>query len=66
VAFGLVPHLAAFAYVTLYTSPAEKAIVLLLMAGAMTAGCRLIRRSKNNRINRSSAGSALAALNSTQ
>jgi hypothetical protein len=45
VAVGLVPSLAALAYVTLHTSPAEKAILLLLMAGAMTAGWRLIRRS---------------------
>jgi hypothetical protein len=45
VAIGLVLPLTAFAYVTLNTSPAEKAILLLLMAGVMTAGWRLIRRS---------------------
>ena len=45
VAIGLVPPLAAIAHVTLYTSPAEKAILFLLMAGAMIAGWRLIRRS---------------------
>jgi hypothetical protein len=45
VAIGLVPPLAAISYVTLYTSPAEKTILFLLMAGAMTAVWRLIRRS---------------------
>jgi hypothetical protein len=45
VAIGLVLPLTAFAYVTLYTSPAEKAILFLLMAGVMTAGWRLIRKS---------------------
>ena len=44
VAFGLVPPLAAIAYVTLYTSPAEKAILFLLVAGGVAAGWRLIRR----------------------
>ena len=45
VAIGLVPPMAAIAHVTLHTSPAEKAILFLLVAGAMTAGWRLIRKS---------------------
>jgi len=45
VAFGLVPHLAAIAHVTLYASPAEIAFLLILMTGIMTAGWRMIRRS---------------------
>ena len=49
-AFGLVPPLVAISYVALYASPAEKAILFLLMAGAMTGGWRLIRGSKINRI----------------
>ena len=59
VAIGLVPPLAAFAYVTLHASPTEKAILFLLMAGAMTAGWRLIRRSGRNWINRRSDASKL-------
>jgi hypothetical protein len=45
VAIGLVLPLTTFAYVTLYTSPAEKAVLFLLMAGGMAAGCRLVLRS---------------------
>jgi len=59
VAIGLVPPLAAIAYVTLRASPTEKAILFLLMAGAMTAGWRLIRRSGRNWINRRSDASKL-------
>jgi Cep192 domain 4 len=59
-AFGLVPPLAAISYVTLYASPTEKAILFLLMAGAMTGGWRLIRRSGRNWINRRSDASKLA------
>ncbi|MCX5915935.1 MAG: choice-of-anchor D domain-containing protein [Deltaproteobacteria bacterium] len=59
VAFSLVPPLAAIAYVTLYTSPAEKAILFFLMAGGVAAGCRLIRRLGKNRISRCSAASTL-------
>jgi hypothetical protein len=59
VAFGLVPPLMAISYVTLYASPAEKAILFLLLAGGMTAGCRLIRRSEKNRINRRSVASKI-------
>jgi Cep192 domain 4 len=44
-AFGLVPPLAAIAYITLYASPAEKAILFLLIAGGVFAGWRLIRES---------------------
>jgi hypothetical protein len=50
VAFGLVPPLAAIAYVTLHASLAEKAFLFILMAGAMTGGWRLVRRSGINRI----------------
>jgi hypothetical protein len=45
VAFSLVPPLAAISYVALYASPVEKAFLLILMTGVMTAGWRLIRRS---------------------
>jgi len=45
VGIALVPPLAAIAYVTLYTSPAEKAILFLLAAAGAAAGWRLIRRS---------------------
>jgi hypothetical protein len=61
VGIALVPSLAAIAYVTLYTSPGEKAFLFILMTGMMAAGRGLIRRSKNNRIYRSSAESLLAA-----
>jgi len=61
VGMALVPPLAAIAHVTLYTSPAEKAILFLLVAGGVAAGWRLIRRSKKNRISCISAESALAA-----
>jgi len=57
VAFGLVPPLAAIAYMTLYTSPAEKAFLFILMAGMMAAGRRLIRRSEKTQITRPSAAS---------
>jgi hypothetical protein len=57
VAIGLVPPLAAMAYFTLYASPAEKAILILLMAGAMIAGWRLIRRS--DRAKKAEAGTFL-------
>jgi hypothetical protein len=59
VAIGLVPPLAAIAHVTLYASPAEKTILFLLIAGVMTAGWHLIRRSGNNQMNRSSAAGTL-------
>jgi hypothetical protein len=59
-AFGLVPPLVAISYVTLYSSPAEKAILFLLMAGAMTRGWRLIRGSKINRIKDAFAARTLA------
>jgi hypothetical protein len=59
VAMGLVPPLAAIAHVTLYTSPAEKTILFLLMAGAMTIAWRLFPRSGNNQVNRRSAISTL-------
>lgn len=49
VAVGLVPSMAAIAYVTLYTSPAEKSILFLLMAVAMTAGWGLIGKSALSR-----------------
>jgi hypothetical protein len=45
VGVGLVPPLVGFSYVTLYTSPAEKAFLLILMSGVMTAGWSVIRRS---------------------
>jgi hypothetical protein len=45
VALGLVYPLAGFAYVTLHTSPAEKAILFLLVAGGGTAGWRLMGKS---------------------
>jgi len=44
VAIGLVPPMVAIAYVTFYTSPAEKAVLFLLLVGALTIGWRLIRR----------------------
>jgi len=56
---GLVPPLVAISYVALYASPAEKAFLLILMTGVMTAGWSVIRRSKNNRIYGSSAASTL-------
>ena len=49
VAIGLVPPLAAIAHVTLYTSPAEKTILFLMIIAAMPAGWRLIRRSARAR-----------------
>jgi hypothetical protein len=58
-AFGLVPPLVAISYVTLYASPAEKAILFILMAGAMTIPWCLIRRSGNNQVNCRSAASTL-------
>jgi len=61
VGMALVPPLAAIAHMTLYTSPAEKAILFLLVAGGVAAGWRSIRRSKKNRISCISAESALAA-----
>jgi hypothetical protein len=57
VGIALVPPLAAIAHVTLYTSPAEKAFLLILMAGMMAAGRPLIRRSEKTRISRISAAS---------
>ena len=57
VAIGLVFPLAAIAHVTLYTSPAEKTILFLLMAAAMTAGWRLIRRT--DRAKKAEAGTFL-------
>jgi Cep192 domain 4 len=64
-AFGLVPPLAAIAYMTLYASPAEKAILFLLIAGGAFAGWRLIRGSGRDWISRRSnaiggAGGAIA------
>ncbi|NWF55313.1 MAG: choice-of-anchor D domain-containing protein [Syntrophaceae bacterium] len=45
VALGIVYPLAGFAYVTLHTSPAEKAFLVLLMAGVMLGGWRLMGKS---------------------
>ncbi len=60
VAFGLVPALMAISYVTLYASPTEKAILFILMAGAMTAGWRLIQGSKITRRKSTLTAKALA------
>ncbi len=49
VAIGSVPPLAAIAYVSLYASPAEKAILFLLIAGGLAAGRRLSRKSARAR-----------------
>jgi hypothetical protein len=49
VAIGLVPPMAAIAYATLYTSPAEKTILFFLMIGGVAAGWRLIQRSARAR-----------------
>jgi hypothetical protein len=62
VALGLVPPLAAIAYVALYASPFEKAILFLLLAGGGGAGWRLIRRSERKWIIGRSAANRLAAL----
>jgi hypothetical protein len=61
-AFGLVPPLVAISYVTLYASPAEKAILFILMAGAMSSGWRLIRGSKIKRIKGTLAAGKFALL----
>ncbi|MGE5254547.1 MAG: choice-of-anchor D domain-containing protein [Planctomycetaceae bacterium] len=47
VGFGLVPPLAAFAYVTLHTSPEEKGMLFLLLIAAITSrrwSCLTLRR----------------------
>jgi hypothetical protein len=56
-AVGLVPPLAAVSYVTLYASPAEKAILFFLIVGGVAAGWRLIRRS--TRASKTEAGTFL-------
>ncbi len=61
VGIALVPPLAAIAYVALYASPAEKAVLLILMMGLVAAGRRLIRRSEKNRISCISATSPFVA-----
>lgn len=49
VGVGLVPPLVAVSYVALYASPAEKAFLLILMTGVITAGWSMIRRSGSPR-----------------
>jgi hypothetical protein len=61
VAFGMVPPLAAFAHVALHASPAEQAVLLLLLPAGVNLARRLIRSPENMRLSRKSAPGSWAA-----